>query len=216
MDPLSIAGGVLSLGKAAFGLFQNAKANDINPVYTPYQVSQYAKDQLGTAQQMFNGRMAGASSEERNINAAQSDTQASVDRNATSSAQALAMATAGQGQADAGFNNLQVKEEQNKYGMLSNLNNAYATMTREGDKVYQDKLNKYQMDVAAKNGLRSSAMNNIFGGASDALSFGIMGNKGGTTPSDGPAMRYSPPTAQRINTDPSFNGMQLWYPQTNN
>ena len=174
MFPFFAAGAALSgigaIGKAIFGIGQNHKANQIHPEWHQYETSPYAKQQLGLAQQLFNGRMAGAGNLENNIAASQANFTNSIDRNATDSAQALALASAGQATANQGYNDLQTKELQNKYGLLNNLNAGYDAMTAEGDKVYQSQLAKYQMDKAEQAGLRNAGWQNIFGGINDASS----------------------------------------------
>lgn len=162
-----ILGGLADIGKIGLGLIQNHQANKINPVYNPYEESPYAKEKLGIAEQLFGGRMFGAPELERNLLNSQSNYLANVNRNATDSGQALALAAGAQGMTNQGFQNLQIQEAQNKYNLLNNLNQGYQGMITEGDKVYQDMLNKYQLDVAEKTALRGAAFNNIFGGISD-------------------------------------------------
>jgi hypothetical protein len=166
-------GGIAAVGKFIQGAHQNKLAKKIHPVWEQYKTNPYASQQLGMAQQLFNGRMLGAANQERNIYSNQANFNANVSRNATDGSQALALAAAGQGQADQSFSNLQTQELQNKYGMLSNLNNAYGQMIGEGDKEYNSMLQKYQMDVNEKNALRGAGANNMFGAVSD-LSGGLI------------------------------------------
>jgi len=170
----AIVGGLAGLGKYFLGKKQDKLADQIKPNYIPYKESPYAKYQLGAAQQLFNGRMAGASALEQNIANAQANQNANIGRVATDGSTALALGDAAQGQANAAYGNLQVKEAQNKYGLLDNLNAAYASNIREGDKVYQDQFQKFQLDSAAKAGLRNSAYQNQFGAANDLSSLGIL------------------------------------------
>lgn len=175
LDAIGLGLGALtSIGRGIFGIKQGQLASQINPVYTPYQTSQYAKSRLGLAQQMFNGRMPGAANEESNLLSSQDQTVNNLAKGATDSSQFLSLASQAQGQTDNQLQTLQTKEAQSKYGMLNNLNNAYDAMTQEGDKVYADQLQKYQMDVAQKNALRSSSAQNIYGAGSDLSSFGMM------------------------------------------
>lgn len=171
-----ILGGAAAAAKMATGFFQNAKANQIDPKYTPYQVSPYAKQQLDLAKTMFGGRMFGAPELEQNILASQSNYLNNVNRNASDSGQALAMGALAQGQTNQNFQDLQIQELQNKYNMLNNLNQGYQGMIEEGDKVYQDMINKYQIDMEQKNALRDSAFSNIFGGVNDIAGGLIQGN----------------------------------------
>lgn len=169
-----IAGGIGALGKIGAGIFQGKQANKINPVYEPYETSEYAKSQLGLAQQMFGGRMFGAGDLEKNIYGSQAGYMGNVNRNATDSSQALALGGLAQGQTNQAFQNLQIQEQQNKYGLLDNLNRAYQTMTNEDWKEYQDMLNKYELDTKQKDALRESSWSNIFGGISD-IGGGLIG-----------------------------------------
>lgn len=165
-----ILGGISALAKIGGGIFQNAQANKIDPQYKPYTVSPYAKQQLDLAKTMFGGRMFGAPELEQNILASQSNYLNNVNRNASDSGQALAMGQLAQGQTNQNFQDLQIQELQNKYNMLNNLNQGYQGMIDEGDKVYQDMMTKYQIDVQDRAALRGAAWNNIFGGFSDIAS----------------------------------------------
>lgn len=171
-----ILGGASALAKIGGGIFQSAKANEIDPQYTPYQSSPYAKQQLNLAQQLYGGRLFGAPDLERNILASQSNYLNSVGRNASDSGQALLMGQLAQGQTNQNFQNLQIQEQQNKYNLLNNLNQGYQGMVAEGDKVYQDMMNKYRMDMEQKNALRDASFSNIFGGVSDIAGGLIQGD----------------------------------------
>lgn len=157
--------GATGLGTAfkfGTGLLQNAMANKIKPVFD----DQYVKAQLGTAQNMFNGRMAGAANLENNIRAAQGQTMNNINRNATDASQALALAQGTQNTANDQFNNLQTQEAQNKYAMLQNLNNAYGAAN-------QNMLNKFQIETQAKSATREGAYKNMFGALGDLGALGI-------------------------------------------
>ena len=177
MNPLGILGGVLGgaadIGKFIFGLHQNHLANQIHPVFNQYQSSPYAKQQLGVAQQLYGGRMAGAGALEQNIGASQANYINNAQRNATDSAQLLSLAGQSQGQSNNAYQDLQTKEQQNKYNMLDNLNHAYNVMINEGDKTYQSMLDKYQMDIQQQQGLRNGGAQNMFGALGD-LSGGLI------------------------------------------
>lgn len=167
-------GAITAIGRGIFGSKQLRLANQINPVYNPYQVSPYAKNKLSLAQQMFYGRSPAAASAENNILANESQTVDNLAKGATDSSQFLSGAATAGGQAAGSFNTLYNQEATSKYGMLNNLNSAYDSMTEEGDKVYQDQLRKYQMDVAEKNALTSAGAGNVYGAGGDLSSFGMM------------------------------------------
>jgi hypothetical protein len=172
---LGLLGGLIGgAAKAITGLYQNGLANDIHPEYTPYKESPYASQKLGIAQQLFNGRAPGAANMERNIYNSGANALSGVGRNATDSSQLLALGAGIAGQTQNAFGDLQTKEQQNKYNLLDNLNQGYEGMTNEGDKVYRDKMMKYQMDVAQQAQLRGAAFSNIFGGFNDAASTAAM------------------------------------------
>lgn len=166
-------------GKLFGAIKQEKLANAINPVDTTYTESPYAKQNLGAVQNLYNGRMAGASNAERRIGTNQANAIGNINKNATNSQQALALAMGTQGQADDATEKLAVQEGQNKYNLLDNLSSAYKTMIGEGDKVYQDQLRKYNNDVNTKTNLRESAWQNYAGFGSDLTSAAIMGATGG-------------------------------------
>lgn len=169
--PLGLAAGLVgAAAKGIFGLFQNAKANEIDPVYKPYETSQYAKDKLGIAGQYLNGRMPGAADIEKNIYGSQANYLKNAERVATDSSQLLALGGLSQEQTNQSFNQLGLEESQYKQGMLQNYNQALDTMTNEGDKEFQDMWNKYQMDMDRKAETRNAGWANIFGGFNDAAS----------------------------------------------
>jgi hypothetical protein len=158
------------------GIKQNSEANQIHPDYQGYNGSAYAASTLGTAQQLFNSRMAGAATEEQNALANQANQEATVGRTATNGSQALAIDAGTQGQTNQAFHNIQTQEDQNKYQLLNNLNLANSQMTTEGDKEYQAKLQKYMMDTQQQAALRGAGGKNISSGISGAE--GAVGGSG--------------------------------------
>lgn len=181
-------GTALSIGEGIFGAIKGAQqmgqAGKIKPQFSPYVASDFAKRKLGMAQQMFGGRMAGAAQQEQNIMANQANQISNVNRNATDSSQALALASGIQGQTNQAFNNLGVQEAQNKYSLLNNLNDAYQTMIGEGDKEQQSRMDKFGIDANTKSQLNQAGANNLFGGIDKTagaliMSPYTMGNKKG-------------------------------------
>lgn len=163
----ALLGGAAALGKLLFGAGQNKRANRINPKWQEYITSPYAQQKLGLAQQLFNARMPGATAQERNIYGTQGNTLNAINRNATNSAQALALAGDAQGQTNQAFNQLAIDEAGNKMNMLNNLNQGYSGMIEEGDKVHQNKMQKFIIDTQQQAALRNSAWQNIFGAGND-------------------------------------------------
>jgi len=170
--PAAIAGANM-IGKFISGAKQTSESKKINPIWQQYKQSPYAKQQLGIAQQLFNGRMAGAPQLERNIMSNQASSLANIGRNATDSSQLLALGGATQGQTNEALSDLQIKEAQNKQMMLQNLNQAYGVNIGEGDKEYQSILQKYGMDVDRKDALRNAGAQNKYGAVSDLASMGF-------------------------------------------
>lgn len=165
-----ILGGISDISKIFTGFHQNHLANQIHPNFVPYTTSPYAKQQLGAAQQAYNGRMAGANDIYQGALANQANVISNVDRNATDSGQALALATGTQGNTNNTITNLGIQEGQYKASMLNNLNAGYQAMIGEGDKVNQSLLNKFQIDTNQQAGLRGAGAQNIAGGINDAAS----------------------------------------------
>lgn len=185
LGPLSL--GLDAIGgitKLITGLHQNHLANQINPIWNQYQISPFEKQELGTAQQLYNGRMPGAAAEEQNIGASQANYLNNVDRNATDSGQALALGGLSQGQSNQAYSNLQTKELQSKNDFLNNLNTAYQGMIGEGNKVYQSQLEKYQSDVAAKTALRGAGAQNFNSALNDLGSTAFLGNYENNNPNN--------------------------------
>lgn len=168
-----------SIGKFISGGKQVKESKKINPVFNQYQANPFAKQQLGIAQQLFGGRMAGAPELERNLFSSQANFMGNVGRNATDSSQALALGAASQGQTNEALSELQTKEAQNKFAMLQNLNQAYGTNIREGDKEYDSMRYKFEQDAARKDALRGAGEQNKFGAVSDLASMAFIGGQVG-------------------------------------
>lgn len=174
LDPLMAIGAGLSLvnavGKWIGGNKQSKEAKKINPVWQQYQTNPFAKRQLALAQNLFSGRMAGASNMERNLMASQGNTINNISRLGTDSSQALALNALSQDQTDQSLSNLQIQEAGNQQAMLGNLNNAYSNMVNEGDKEYESILQKFQMDVSRKDALAKAGAENKYGAVGDLAS----------------------------------------------
>lgn len=176
MNPLAIAGLGLGVIGGIGNLFGNRKANrrleDLIKQNPQYQANPLAKQQLGLAQTLLNARMPGAASAERNIYQNQANMMGQVNRNATDASQALALAAAGQGQANQAFGNLATQEAQDYQRRYGNLTNAQATQINEDDKVYQDKVRRFQ-DLAQIRGAQNANRQNAWSSLSN-LGFGAM------------------------------------------
>ncbi len=170
-------GAIADIGKMIFGSKQRREGKRIRPVFNQYQASPYAQQQLGLAQQMFNGRMPGAQQQERNIYSNQANQLGNVSRNATDSSQLLSLGAMAQGQTNNAFANLGMQEAQNKQAMLQNLNQAYGVNIGEGHNEYNSMWQKFQADTAQKNALMGGGATNMFTGLGDLASLGIQGSQ---------------------------------------
>lgn len=198
MDPLTIAGlGVGLIGGigSMFGAGRaNRKLEEMMRRNPAYQANPLAQQRLGLAQTLLNARMPGAASAERNIYQNQANQMAAINRGATDSSQVLAMAAAGQGQANQAFGNLAQQEAQDYQRRYGNLTNAQDFAVQEKDKEFQDQVRRYQDMVAiqgAKNQNTQGIWNNLTQlglGAANLGMAGGMGNLFGT--SKGPSGYY--------------------------
>jgi hypothetical protein len=141
-----------------------------------YNKSPFAAQQLAVAKNMFNGRMAGAPQFQNNIFSSQANTLDAVNRNATDSSQALAIAAGAQGQTSQSLEDLQMREAQNKAMMLQNLNQAYGTNIDEDYKVYGDQVRRFG-NLAEIRGQqqqnKTSALNGVFNGLNSDINQAI-------------------------------------------
>lgn len=164
-NPVGMA---LGVGAGLFGIAKGIQsmrqAKKINPIYNPYQVSQYAKDQLGGAQTALNARNQYAEAQQRGILGSQSNAMASAQRNVTDPSQLLAMASAGQANTNQAMFQQGLQEQQAYQQRLSSLTGAQQVMTGEGDKVYQDMRAKYQIDAERKAALQNAGAQSVLGG----------------------------------------------------
>lgn len=152
---------------------QMKMAKAINPINPEYKESQYAKDSLGLWQQLYGGRMAGATAATDNIFTSQANTANTIGKNATSTDQVLSMAGGVQGQTNASLVDLATKEAQDKMARAQGLDGANRLMIGEQDKVFQDKMRKFQLDYDTKQALIGSSLQNK-ANAFGALDKGLM------------------------------------------
>lgn len=149
-----------------------------------YEGSPYALNNLSTAQQLLNSRMAGANSRERNIQTSGANARDGIGRVTTDSSQAAAMMAATQGMEGQQYNDLAIQEGQDAMMKQQNLINANKDMTAEGDKIYDSIKNKWQdqVNIAMTNykirtkKRRDTAM--VIGGAFTGLG-SVLGSVGG-------------------------------------
>lgn len=154
-----------------FNLFSGKKQNkqntaDINNLGV-YQQNPLAGQQLALANNLFNGRMAGAAYQQGNIYQNQANATESVQNNATDASQALAILAGLQGQSNASFADLAAKEAADKINRAGLVMNAQNTVINEGDKEWNDKLRQLQQKIgvrAVNTQNNSNAVNGMLGG----------------------------------------------------
>lgn len=164
-------------------LFGAGKANrklqqlqEQDPVYKANPIS---AQRLGLAKTLFNARMPGAATIERGIYGNQANAISNINRNATDSSQALALASGVQGQSNNAFSNLGIEEQQNQMNNLNNLNSAYAGEINEGDKVFNDETRRFNDKVQIQ-GAKNENNQNVWGSISNAgFSLADLGINGG-------------------------------------
>jgi hypothetical protein len=192
------------------GVKQKKMANAINPVNAEYKESDYAKDSLGLMQQLYGGRMAGASAATDNIFQSQANAANAFTKNATDTGQILAGVGGIQGQTNAAFVDLATKEAQDKAMKAQMVDQANRLLIGEGDKVFQDKLRNFDRDYNTKQSLIGASLQNKQGAVNTfennllkvASMFinpagGLFGDKGGAT--GGISTPYIDPNKLRSN-----------------
>jgi hypothetical protein len=188
-------------------LFARGKANkDLkrlmgqDPVY---KENPLAKQRLGLASTLLNARMPGVAMAEKNLFANQANQISNINRNATDSAQALALATGTQGQTNAAIADLGMAEAQDYQRRYGNYTQAQEGVINEGDKVFQDNVRRFQNKVGMQGQINQNRQNSWgeisnlgFGLANFGMSGGMQGVFGGGESSYQPASTLSRPSSQ--------------------
>lgn len=175
--PLIIPALAMSAAKMGMGFFQNAKANKINPVYD-YKKDKAVGQRLGLAQSLLNSQLPGMSGYQAGINAGMSTAVQNNNIAATNSASAMAGNLAAYQNMLGAQGSLRDKVADWRQNMIQNFNQATDASAQETARENSAMWQKYQADSQAKQQMRQSAWNNIFGGASDALGFGQLASMG--------------------------------------
>ena len=178
-DPISLGigstiSGINSLGKLLLGFKQNKLANEIKNNYKTYEGSQAVGQNLATVQNAYNGRGAGFATAQDKILQGQANVLASGSRNATDASQLLGLAAGSQNQVDNSLVNLAAQEGQQKQGLLDNLQAAYGQKIQDDRLINQSQLDKYGIDMNAKNALRNAGIGNIAGAGNDVSSLMLL------------------------------------------
>lgn len=133
-----------SIGK----MFGRGKANrEMNRLLASqpeYKENPLARQRLALTQALSNARMPGALAAERNIYTNQANQISNINRAATDSSQALALAAGTQVGTNRAFTDLGMAESQDQQRRLQNLFSAQEGVINEQDKVYKDQVNRWQ------------------------------------------------------------------------
>ena len=165
-----VAGGISAIGglvKTFHGIHQNNLANRVKVPNAELG----ANSAIPLAQQIFNGRMAGSGYAEQNIAGNQANAMGSVERNATSSGQALSLISAIQGQSNNAYQGLNQQEGNYKLNAFNNLANL---TTGEQERQYMNDVRKRQEAIGEKSSLRGSGAQNISAGINELGSTAYM------------------------------------------
>lgn len=184
-NPFSVAGAALGIVGGIGQLFGAKKANKrLNALLAQdpsYQANPVASQRMGLASQLLNARAPGAASAERNIFANQANQISNINRAATDSGQALALATGAQGQTNEAIEDLGQQETADYQRRYGNLSNAQDGVIAEDDKVYQDKVRRFQ-DLAQIRGAqqqnRNAGWQTITNAGMGIMNFGLAGGFG--------------------------------------
>lgn len=167
-------GGATGIYKIVKGAHQNHLANKVDVPEANYSSSPYAAKMLAEATNLKNGPMAGKTTAQQNIYANGANANASVERNATSGSQALALLAGIQGNTNNAFNQLGQEEGNYHLNAINNYNGALQANINEGDKVYQSDLQKRLAAIQEKTSLRQAGTANMGSGFNDIANNAMM------------------------------------------
>lgn len=136
--------------------------------------SAYAKQMLGQAQMQLNARNPFAAAQQRGILGGQANAMGGAMRAVTDPSQALALTAALQENTNQAIFNQAGQEQQAYQQRMGNLVGAQQTMISEGDKLYQDRMNKYLRDLQRKDALQQAGTQSLIN-AGSSLSSSLLG-----------------------------------------
>jgi hypothetical protein len=139
-----ISGGIGLIGSAISRGNSNAKLGQLLKDDPQYKENPLAAQRLGLAQTLFNARMPGAASIEKNIYGNQANTLAKAQRGATDSSDLLSFTGGIQGQTNQAFDKLGMEEAGDYQRRYGNVSNAQDGLMEEQNRVFQDKVRRFQ------------------------------------------------------------------------
>lgn len=138
-----------------------------------------AANRLGLAQTLLNARMPGSAAMENNIFRNQANTVSSINRAATDSGTALALATEAQGKTNDQIEQLGMAEAQDYQRRYNNLGNAEEGMMREDEMQFQDSVRRFQNKVQIKGAQQQNRDSNWQSFANMGMGLANFGLQGG-------------------------------------
>jgi hypothetical protein len=170
---LGLAGGIIGgIGKLIGRGKANRQMEKLLAQNPAYKENPLARERLGLARQLLNARMPGAVQAERNIFSTQANQLSNINRGATDASQALALGAGVQGQTNDSIQDLGMSEAQDYQRRYQNLGSAQQGVIQEGDKVFQDKIRRFN-DMASIRGAQNANRQNSWGDVSN-MGFGLM------------------------------------------
>ena len=155
---------------------QKKMAGRINPVNAVAEVNQPIQNLYHEGRNLYQGKAYGQNAAEQGLLTQNANFNENVNKNATSGSQAIATMAGALGSTNQGFVDLSTnagQEKTNRFGINSQVSQL---MSREQDKVYNDKLRNYYDDLNYKRGLEGASMQNkagFFGGLDDLVNTGV-------------------------------------------
>lgn len=189
MDPMSlVSAGVGLIGGigSIFGAHSaNKKLDQLLANDPRYNANPLAAQRLGLTKTLLNARAPGAAFQEANIYGNQANTNATVERNATSGTQALAVGAATQAQTNQAFAGMSEQDAADYQRRFGNYVGAEEGQIQEGDKEYQDRIRRFE-DEGQIRGAQNANTQNAWKSLSNlgfaGLNFGMNGGFGKPKP----------------------------------
>lgn len=172
----ALAGAGIGTIGAIGNIFAARKNNkELGKIDIPeYQANPLVAQGLGMAQTMMNSFAPGVQQAQQNIQQTTSNQISNAQRGATDAAQFLATGGNISGQANKAFTDTMTKDAEDAQRRYANLTQAQDKSINESDKVFQNKMNRIQMQTQIKGAMaqnRTNAMQGLINtglGISDA------------------------------------------------
>jgi hypothetical protein len=179
-----IVGGASNLFGALGNIFGSKKSNaGLASIQIPeYQVNPLADQRLGMAQTMMNSFAPGVQQAQQGVQQATANQISNAQRGATDAAQFLATGGNISGQANKAFTDIMTKDAEDAQRRYANLSQAQEGVINEGDKVFQSKMNKLQMQTQIQGAMAQNRQNAMQGLVNAGTGIGnIFASMGKTT-----------------------------------